>query len=96
MSKKKSKAKKVEVETQETKLTTTTTTAKAKPTTRAEVFHQIVKSGAFTKKEITDKMKTTYGGSLAEATFQVDTFLRLLTTMGYASKKDDGTYALEK
>ncbi len=75
------------------KATPTTIAPKA---TRAEVFNQIIKSGNFTKKQISAKMKEIYGGSEAEAAFQTDTFLRLLTTMELASKKDDGTYALAK
>jgi hypothetical protein len=57
--------------------------------TRAETFDWIVKNNApLTKAQLHTAMHQAYGGSIAEAKFQVDLFVRLLLAMGFMQKVD--------
>ena len=63
--------------------------------TRAMVMAQIcqtMKKKAYTKKEIIEKMQAQYGGSLAEATFQVSNYLRLLIVLKLVKEDAKGKY----
>jgi len=69
--------------------TTTVADGKEKKATRADVFRDITlgdDGDGLTAKDIAAKMKEIYGGTDAEASFQTQTFMRVLESFGYAEK----------
>ena len=73
------------------------TTAKTKPAentpakkTRPQVFLDIIEAGGGTKPELIEAMKTNFGGSTAEAAYQVGSYIKILVLFNVLTKDETG------
>jgi len=73
------------------------TTAKTKPAentpakkTRPQVFLDIIEAGGGTKPELIEAMKTNFGGSTAEAAYQVGAYIKILVLFNVLTKDETG------
>jgi len=72
-------------------------TAKTKPAentlakkTRPQVFLDIIEAGGGTKPELIEAMKTNFGGSTAEAAYQVGSYIKILVLFNVLTKDETG------